>query len=133
MLPGSTEVSSKQSTQLSSIRAEILSPVLSKRILSVAGVADAVHIAVYYIGTILVEYQDRNPSGPGGAGASTGQYRQGGGGGGSSSAGYGSGGGGTRHVGSGGGVGGGAGMMLPAPGQDVQQFWIPNELVGSSE
>jgi poly(rC)-binding protein 2/3/4 len=31
-------------------------------VLSVAGVADAIHIATYYIGTILIEAQERMPS-----------------------------------------------------------------------
>jgi heterogeneous nuclear rnp K-like protein 2 len=30
-------------------------------VLSVAGVADAIHIATYYIGTILIEANERNP------------------------------------------------------------------------
>lgn len=33
-----------------------------QRVLSVAGVADAIHIATYYIGTILIEAQERMPS-----------------------------------------------------------------------
>ena len=33
-----------------------------KRVLSVAGVADAIHIATYYIGNILIEAQERMPS-----------------------------------------------------------------------
>lgn len=35
---------------------------LTKRVLSVAGVADAIHIATYYIGNILIEAQERMPS-----------------------------------------------------------------------
>jgi len=91
-------------------------------VLSVSGVADAVHIAVYYIGTILLEYQERNP------GAITGTYRQQGAGGGP----------GGRNGGFNGGgpgpVGGGAGLG-PAPGQNAQtqQIFIPNSLVGASE
>lgn len=34
----------------------------TKRVLSVAGVADAIHIATYYIGNILIEAQERMPS-----------------------------------------------------------------------
>lgn len=33
-----------------------------QRVLSVAGVADAIHIATYYIGNILLEAQERMPS-----------------------------------------------------------------------
>jgi heterogeneous nuclear rnp K-like protein len=33
-----------------------------KRVLSVAGVADAIHIATYYIGNILIEANERNPT-----------------------------------------------------------------------
>jgi heterogeneous nuclear rnp K-like protein 2 len=32
---------------------------LPQRVLNISGVADAVHIAVYYVGTILLEHQDR--------------------------------------------------------------------------
>ncbi|KAF7294799.1 hypothetical protein MIND_01017600 [Mycena indigotica] len=37
-------------------------PGSTERVLSVAGVADAIHIATYYIGTILIEAQERMPS-----------------------------------------------------------------------
>jgi len=37
-------------------------PGSTERVLSVAGVADAIHIATYYIGNILIEAQDRAPS-----------------------------------------------------------------------
>ncbi|KAG9318587.1 hypothetical protein JVU11DRAFT_680 [Chiua virens] len=37
-------------------------PGSTERVLSVAGVADAIHIATYYIGSILIESQDRLPS-----------------------------------------------------------------------
>ncbi|KAG6837261.1 hypothetical protein H0H93_012266 [Arthromyces matolae] len=37
-------------------------PGSTERVLSVAGVADAIHIATYYIGNILIEAQERNPS-----------------------------------------------------------------------
>jgi heterogeneous nuclear rnp K-like protein len=36
-----------------------------KRVLSVAGVADAIHIATYYIGNILIEANERNPTSAG--------------------------------------------------------------------
>lgn len=116
--------------------------------LSVSGVADAVHIAVYYIGTILLEYQERHPES-----AATGSYRQmphaggdsyvggprGGGGGGGGGGGMGGGrsydgrgppppmmgGGGPMPMG-----GGGGGHM---PGAQTQQIFIPNALVGASK
>lgn len=34
----------------------------TQRVLSVAGVADAIHIATYYIGNILIEANERNPT-----------------------------------------------------------------------
>ncbi|KAJ7286069.1 hypothetical protein C8J57DRAFT_1118684 [Mycena rebaudengoi] len=37
-------------------------PGSTERVLSVAGVADAIHIATYYIGNILIEAQERMPS-----------------------------------------------------------------------
>ncbi|KIY73272.1 eukaryotic type KH-domain (KH-domain type I) [Cylindrobasidium torrendii FP15055 ss-10] len=37
-------------------------PGSTERVLSVAGVADAIHIATYYIGNILIEAQERQPS-----------------------------------------------------------------------
>jgi len=37
-------------------------PGSTERVLSVAGVADAIHIATYYIGNILIEANDRMPS-----------------------------------------------------------------------
>ena len=57
MLPGSTEVSYMSSSQDSHL---ILSR--TQRVLSVAGVADAIHIATYYIGNILIEAQERMPT-----------------------------------------------------------------------
>jgi heterogeneous nuclear rnp K-like protein 2 len=89
---------------------------LLQRILSVSGVADAVHIAVYYIGTILLEYQER----AGHNGAGSGAYRQQGG---SSSS----------HSHAGVGAPRQPAVIAPGPGSAVQQFWIPDELVGSSE
>jgi heterogeneous nuclear rnp K-like protein 2 len=37
-------------------------PQSTERVLSVAGVADAIHIATYYIGNILIEANERNPN-----------------------------------------------------------------------
>lgn len=37
-------------------------PGSTERVLSVAGVADAIHIATYYIGNILIEANERNPT-----------------------------------------------------------------------
>jgi len=37
-------------------------PGSTERVLSVSGVADAIHIATYYVGNILIEAQDRAPS-----------------------------------------------------------------------
>ncbi|WFD35880.1 PAB1 binding protein [Malassezia cuniculi] len=39
---------------------EAMLPGSTERVLSITGVADAVHIATYYVGTILMENQDRN-------------------------------------------------------------------------
>lgn len=80
-----------------------------------SGVADAVHIAVYYIGTILLEYQER----VGSTAAHVGTYRQGG----------------SAVTSSGAGVGAPRqpANIQPGPGSAVQQFWIPDDLVGSSE
>ncbi|EFP84641.1 uncharacterized protein PGTG_10800 [Puccinia graminis f. sp. tritici CRL 75-36-700-3] len=64
---------------------EALLPGSTERVLSISGVADAVHIAVYYVGMILVDNQERMP-------ANT-SYRPGGGGSG------GGGGGGPGHLG----------------------------------
>lgn len=41
---------------------EGLLPGSTERVLSVAGVADAIHIATYYIGNILIEANERNPA-----------------------------------------------------------------------
>lgn len=46
-------------------------PGSTERVLSVAGVADAIHIATYYIGNILIEAQERMPS----AGTAMSSYR----------------------------------------------------------
>lgn len=58
MLPGSTEV------HLHSLYGEeqLADTSLSQRVLTIAGVADAIHIAVYYVGTILIENLDRQPA-----------------------------------------------------------------------
>ncbi|WVQ97998.1 hypothetical protein IAU59_005118 [Kwoniella sp. CBS 9459] len=92
---------------------EAMLPGSTERVLSVSGVADAVHIAVYYIGTILLEYQERNP------GAATGSYRQVGARGGPPSQG-GSGGGSFNSP-----------NAPPPPGMQTQQIFIPNALVGA--
>lgn len=117
MLPGSTEVRICMSAYLDNIKR-----LTTQRILSVSGVADAIHIAVYYIGTILLDYQERNPGPSTGAGS----YRQQG----------------MQqqpqqqpqqqqftpqHFGAA--PAGGA----PAPGSATQQIFIPNSLVGASE
>lgn len=39
--------------------AEAILPGSTERVLNISGVADAVHIAVYYVGSILLEHQDR--------------------------------------------------------------------------
>ncbi|KAJ9113751.1 hypothetical protein QFC20_001777 [Naganishia adeliensis] len=82
---------------------ESMLPGSTERILSVVGVADAIHIAVYYIGTVLLEYQDRT-------GVKDAMYNQ-----------------------------RGAQPRSPVqhtspslgPDASAQQFWIPNDLVGS--
>ncbi|GAA5834032.1 hypothetical protein JCM11251_003597 [Rhodosporidiobolus azoricus] len=95
---------------------EAMLPGSSERVLSVSGVADAIHIAVYYIGTVLQEHP---------VATSNSAYRPSGG----------SGGGGEygsrpppsdRPRGGGGGLG-----PAVAPGAQQQQIFIPNELVGS--
>ncbi|RSH92113.1 hypothetical protein EHS25_008526 [Saitozyma podzolica] len=101
---------------------EAMLPGSTERVLSVSGVADAVHIAVYYIGTILLEYQERNP------GSTAGSYRQ-------TGARSGPGGGGMGGPGGpsgpGGGPGGPYGGGAVMPGAQTQQIFIPNSLVGS--
>ena len=56
MLPGSTEVRSKFLLLCRSVSSA------TQRLLSVSGVADAIHIATYYIGNILIEANERQPS-----------------------------------------------------------------------
>ncbi|KAF8912034.1 cytoplasmic protein [Gymnopilus junonius] len=95
-------------------------PGSTERVLSVAGVADAIHIATYYIGNILIEAQERMPS----YANSNSSYRPGG-----SSRG--------RPVGSSsyvpaGGYNPGSGYTPHNPPQQLQtqQIYIPNDLVG---
>ncbi|KAI0302211.1 hypothetical protein BC826DRAFT_904575 [Russula brevipes] len=95
-------------------------PGSTERVLSVAGVADAIHIATYYIGNILIEAQERMPS------SSHSSYRPS-----------------NRRSGGGGYVGssyvpGGStysnpymqGVSNPAQQLQTQQIYIPNDLVG---
>lgn len=104
---------------------EAMLPGSTERVLSVSGVADAIHIAVYYIGTVLQEHPvaSNNASyrpgvaeyGPsptrgdryGSQGPPVGAPRP------------------PREGGSGGGLGPAVG-----PGAQTQQIFIPNELVG---
>lgn len=97
---------------------EQMLPGSTERILSVAGVADAVHIAVYYIGTILLEYQERVGGGAPSREGRDGSYRQ---------SGYTS----ERRGGAGAGAPRQPSSIQPGPGSAVQQFWIPDGLVGS--
>lgn len=138
---------------------EAMLPGSTERVLSVTGVADAVHIAVYYIGVTLLEYQDRGGGGSGGgmggggAASTLGQYRPssatvGGAGGfaaqqqsvprangGGGAGGYGGAGGsaGGGAAGAAGAASSGSGAAVLPAGHAVQQFWIPNDLVGPSE
>ncbi|GAA6000355.1 hypothetical protein JCM10207_007976 [Rhodosporidiobolus poonsookiae] len=98
---------------------EAMLPGSTERVLSVSGVADAIHIAVYYIGTVLLEHP---------VASNNSSYRPGGG------PGYDRPPPGERPYGrsGGGGGGGGAGMGPPVgPGAQTQQIFIPSELVGS--
>ncbi|GAA6009227.1 hypothetical protein JCM11491_004236 [Sporobolomyces phaffii] len=111
---------------------EALLPGSTERVLSVSGVADAIHIAVYYIGTVLQEHP---------VASNNASYRPGAGD-------YGPPAGGARgdRFGSAGPppsarpprddgavrTGGGTGMgPAVGPGAQTQQIFIPNELVGS--
>lgn len=102
--------------------------------LSISGVADAIHIATYYVGSILVEWAERNPTGS--ASGSSGQYRQtgsrppGGGPGGRDGPRGGGPGGPGGPYGQGGQPGAQGGNMA---GAHTQQIFIPNSLVGASE
>ncbi|KAF8484344.1 hypothetical protein JB92DRAFT_3101591 [Gautieria morchelliformis] len=73
MIPNSRmgSVIGKQGTKIKEIQdasgarlnaSEGMLPGSTERVLSVAGVADAIHIATYYIGNILIEANDRMPS-----------------------------------------------------------------------
>ena len=109
-------------------------PGSTERVLSVAGVADAVHIATFYIGTVLVEAASRaggdNIRGGGG------EYRGGAPGGGGGGDSYRPGAGGMGGGGAAGGQGGRferqAQPVELKPGMSTQNVWIPNELVGPS-
>ncbi|KAN0140795.1 hypothetical protein V8E53_001239 [Lactarius tabidus] len=95
-------------------------PGSTERVLSVAGVADAIHIATYYIGNILIEAQERMPSSSHSSYKPSSNRR---------SAGY---------VGSSYVPGGGSGysnpymqgVSNPAQQLQTQQIYIPNDLVG---
>ncbi|PWN99059.1 hypothetical protein FA09DRAFT_325026 [Tilletiopsis washingtonensis] len=128
---------------------EAMLPGSTERVLSISGVADAVHIAVYYVGTILLEHPDRNANNmtyrpTGGASSAVasvpprGNAPYGGApGAGSPNAGaqggyaYGA----QAAPMAGPGAGGpgmpqyGANQALP-PGSQTQQIFIPNDLVG---
>lgn len=101
---------------------EALLPGSTERVLSISGVADAVHIAVYYVGMILVENQERMPMNtsyrPGaGGGGHMGQSAHGGSGGHHMGGGRGPpqgvGPGGAGYAPYGGGGGGGGGGAVP--------------------
>ncbi|PPQ68138.1 hypothetical protein CVT25_014064 [Psilocybe cyanescens] len=109
-------------------------PGSTERVLSVAGVADAIHIATYYIGNILIEAQEKMPSYANSNSSyrpsnnSRSNARSGGGGGG--------GGGGSVPGGSSyvpqGGYNPGSNFATHNPPQQLQtqQIYIPNDLVG---
>lgn len=127
-----------------------------QRVLSVSGVADAIHIAVYYIGNIILEHSDRQTTNqtyrqqPAPGGAARGPYGGAGpgpaGGGGGRGVPYGGGGPGYGPgPGPGPAPGPGPGPGMPGsgigpggyistagqPGSQTQEIFIPNELVGS--
>ncbi|SPO32141.1 related to PBP2 - PAB1 binding protein [Ustilago trichophora] len=125
---------------------EAMLPGSTERVLSISGVADAVHIAVYYVGTILLEHQDRNannlPYRPTAGGPSS-RPPVGGPGGNPYAAGpqqaFGYGGpappfgGAAPAMGApaaAGGAGGAGGAPQLPPGSQTQQIFIPNDLVG---
>ncbi|GJN87256.1 hypothetical protein Rhopal_000204-T1 [Rhodotorula paludigena] len=92
---------------------EAMLPGSTERVLSVSGVADAIHIAVYYLGSVLIEHasqapreQSYRPSGDMGAGRP------------------------PRSDGPRPGGGAGLGPRVGADAQ-TQQLFVPNELVGS--
>ncbi|SPO25193.1 related to PBP2 - PAB1 binding protein [Ustilago trichophora] len=123
---------------------EAMLPGSTERVLSISGVADAVHIAVYYVGTILLEHQDRNannlPYRPTAGGPSS-RPPAGGPGGNPYAAGpqqpFGYGGPAPPFGGAAPAIGapapagasGGGAPQLP-PGSQTQQIFIPNDLVG---
>ena len=110
---------------------------MTQRMLSISGVADAVHIAVYYVGTILQDHTDRSGSNfsyrPGAApytaAAAPGGYGAAFTGGAPVAAPFP-----TLPVASAGGraapLAGAAGGQVQ-PGSQTQQIYIPNDLVGS--
>ncbi|CBQ70949.1 related to PBP2-PAB1 binding protein [Sporisorium reilianum SRZ2] len=110
---------------------EAMLPGSTERVLSISGVADAVHIAVYYVGTILLEHQDRNannlPYRPTAGGPSTRPPAPGA----NPYAapqqpfGYGA----PAPPFGGAPAGAGGAPQLP-PGSQTQQIFIPNDLVG---
>ncbi|KAJ9478666.1 PAB1-binding protein 2 [Pseudozyma hubeiensis] len=110
---------------------EAMLPGSTERVLSISGVADAVHIAVYYVGTILLEHQDRNannlPYRPTAGGPSTRPPAPGG----NPYAapqqpfGYGA----PAPAFGAAPAGAGGAPQLP-PGSQTQQIFIPNDLVG---
>ncbi|KAK0528352.1 PAB1 binding protein [Tilletia horrida] len=132
---------------------EQMLPGSTERVLSISGVADAVHIAVYYVGTILLEHQERNlqntsyrptqagPSQLGARGQGAHSHPRGGPAGFGGGVGVGAGAGAFGTLGGGlgapviaaaGGLGaaaGAGGAPLP-PGSQTQQIFIPNDLVG---
>ena len=113
MLPGSTEV------RYSGILLPSVNLPQPQRVLSVAGVADAIHIATYYIGNILIEAQERMPSGSHSSYKPTSNRR---------SAGY----VGSSYVPGGSGYSNPylQGVSNPAQQLQTQQIYIPNDLVG---
>jgi len=99
-------------------------PGSTERVLSVAGVADAIHIATYYIGNILLEAQEKMPS------YNNSSYRPG-----TSRSGRNhppSSGGSSYVPSSGGSYSGGSSYTSHNPPQQMQtqQIFIPNDLVG---
>lgn len=122
---------------------ETMLPGSTERVLSVSGVADAVHIAVYYVGMILVENQDRMPANttyrPGHAGGPAnaiggGRSSIGGGAVGPAGGYYASGGHQSQAYGHSHGhshSASGYSSSTHQPGSQTQQIYIPNDLVGA--
>ncbi|SPC64004.1 related to PBP2 - PAB1 binding protein [Ustilago sp. UG-2017b] len=113
---------------------EAMLPGSTERVLSISGVADAVHIAVYYVGTILLEHQDRNANNlayrPTAGGSSTrppapaNPYA-------AAQQPFGYGAPAPPFAGAAApAVGAGAGAPQLPPGSQTQQIFIPNDLVG---